>query len=80
MFFSPAGWDNEKKISILYENLNTMKADDCFEDVITKPITRKVLIYKHKKITVFLDLICKMQINIEILLHKTKKCDFFFSY
>ena len=50
MFFSPAGWDNEKKISILYENLNTMKADDCFEDVITKPITRKVLIYKHKKI------------------------------
>ncbi|XP_078335547.1 cytoplasmic dynein 1 light intermediate chain 2-like isoform X2 [Crassostrea virginica] len=39
--FVPAGWDNEKKISILYENLNTMKADDCFEDVITKPITRK---------------------------------------
>ena len=49
MIFSPAGWDNEKKISILYENLNTMKADDCYEDVITKPITRKVLIYKHKK-------------------------------
>lgn len=49
MFFSPAGWDNEKKISILYENLNTMKADDCFEDVITKPITRKVLIKKYIK-------------------------------
>ena len=47
MFFSPAGWDNEKKISILYENLNTMKADDCYEDVITKPITRKVPINKH---------------------------------
>lgn len=49
MIFSPAGWDNEKKISILYENLNTMKADDCFEDVITKPITRKVLINKYIK-------------------------------
>ena len=49
MFFSPAGWDNEKKISILYENLNTMKADDCYEDVITKPITRKVLINKYIK-------------------------------
>lgn len=47
MIFSPAGWDNEKKISILYENLNTMKADDCYEDVITKPITRKVPINKH---------------------------------
>ncbi|XP_048754937.1 cytoplasmic dynein 1 light intermediate chain 2-like isoform X3 [Ostrea edulis] len=39
--FVPAGWDNDKKISILYENLNTMKSDDCYEDVITKPITRK---------------------------------------
>ena len=41
----PAGWDNEKKISILYENLNTMKPDDCYEDVIVKPITRKVRVY-----------------------------------
>ncbi|BFZ12818.1 hypothetical protein BsWGS_15857 [Bradybaena similaris] len=41
--FVPAGWDNEKKISILHENLTSMKPDDPFEDVITKPATRKVV-------------------------------------
>ena len=39
---SPAGWDNEKKISILYENMSGMKPDDPFEDVIVRPVTRKV--------------------------------------
>ena len=43
MPFRPAGWDNEKKISILYENLHTMQADDYYTDVIVKPQTlRKV--------------------------------------
>uniref|UniRef100_A0AAY4B4J6 Dynein light intermediate chain n=1 Tax=Denticeps clupeoides TaxID=299321 RepID=A0AAY4B4J6_9TELE len=37
----PAGWDNEKKISILHENLQTLKADEPFEDVIVKPPVRK---------------------------------------
>ncbi|CAG5135289.1 unnamed protein product [Candidula unifasciata] len=41
--FVPAGWDNEKKISILHENMTTMKPDDPFEEVITKPATRKVV-------------------------------------
>ena len=35
--FSPAGWDNEKKISILFENLHNMKPDDSYEDKIVKP-------------------------------------------
>ncbi|XP_074644368.1 cytoplasmic dynein 1 light intermediate chain 2-like isoform X2 [Tubulanus polymorphus] len=39
--FIPAGWDNEKKISILYENMTSMKPDDPFEDVLIKPPTRK---------------------------------------
>ncbi|KAJ8302860.1 hypothetical protein KUTeg_019256 [Tegillarca granosa] len=39
--FVPTGWDNEKKISILYENLSSMKSDDIYEDVIAKPIMRK---------------------------------------
>ncbi|KAK3610371.1 hypothetical protein CHS0354_008647 [Potamilus streckersoni] len=39
--FIPTGWDNEKKVAILYENLASMKATDSFEDVIAKPITRK---------------------------------------
>ncbi|XP_013419825.1 cytoplasmic dynein 1 light intermediate chain 2 isoform X1 [Lingula anatina] len=39
--FVPAGWDNEKKISILYENMRSMKPEDSFEDVIAKPVTRK---------------------------------------
>lgn len=40
--FSPSGWDNEKKIAILHENFQTLKADDNFEDVIVKPPVRKV--------------------------------------
>ncbi|XP_041376255.1 cytoplasmic dynein 1 light intermediate chain 2-like isoform X2 [Gigantopelta aegis] len=41
MVFVPAGWDNEKKISILYENMRNMKPEDAFEDVIVKPVLRK---------------------------------------
>lgn len=39
---SPAGWDNEKKISILHENFTTVRPEDAFEDVIAKPPIRKV--------------------------------------
>ncbi|PVD20394.1 hypothetical protein C0Q70_18548 [Pomacea canaliculata] len=39
--FVPSGWDNEKKISILYENMTSVKPDDNFEDTIVKPILRK---------------------------------------
>lgn len=35
--FIPCGWDNEKKISILYENIQTVSPDDPFEKVICKP-------------------------------------------
>ena len=42
VYFSPSGWDNEKKISILYENMASMKPDDTYEDVIAKPVMRKV--------------------------------------
>ena len=27
IFFSPAGWDNEKKIAILHENMHSIKPD-----------------------------------------------------
>lgn len=41
--YSPAGWDNLKKISILHENLQSMKPDDYYRDVIAQPsINRKV--------------------------------------
>uniref|UniRef100_A0A6Q2Z2F5 Dynein light intermediate chain n=1 Tax=Esox lucius TaxID=8010 RepID=A0A6Q2Z2F5_ESOLU len=43
--FIPSGWDNEKKISILHENLQTLKPDDNFEEVIAKPPVRKVLVF-----------------------------------
>ena len=39
---SPAVWDNDKKIGILHENFQTLKAEDNFEDIITKPPVRKV--------------------------------------
>ncbi|KAK3760039.1 hypothetical protein RRG08_064710 [Elysia crispata] len=41
--FVPSGWDNEKKISILYESMSSMKPDDNFDDVISKPPMRKVI-------------------------------------
>uniref|UniRef100_A0A8C5X401 Dynein light intermediate chain n=1 Tax=Malurus cyaneus samueli TaxID=2593467 RepID=A0A8C5X401_9PASS len=44
--FIPAGWDNDKKIGILHENFQTLKADDNFEDIITKPPVRK---FVHEK-------------------------------
>lgn len=43
-FCSPSGWDNEKKIAILHENFQSVKAEDNFEDVIVKPPIRKVRI------------------------------------
>lgn len=43
LFSRPAGWDNDKKIAILYENMHTMSPDDYYTDVIVKPqVVRKV--------------------------------------
>ena len=39
--FSPAGWDNEKKVAILYENMHSIRPDQYYTDVIAKPIVRK---------------------------------------
>uniref|UniRef100_A0A667XBF8 Dynein light intermediate chain n=1 Tax=Myripristis murdjan TaxID=586833 RepID=A0A667XBF8_9TELE len=40
--FIPSGWDNEKKIAILYENFTTVTPEDPFEDLIIQPPVRKV--------------------------------------
>ncbi|PSN57789.1 Cytoplasmic dynein 1 light intermediate chain 2 [Blattella germanica] len=37
----PSGWDNMKKISILYENMQSMKPEDYYRDVIVPPVVRK---------------------------------------
>ncbi|XP_055711649.1 cytoplasmic dynein 1 light intermediate chain 1 [Phlebotomus papatasi] len=37
----PAGWDNMKKISILYENMQTCKPDDYYTDIVVPPPQRK---------------------------------------
>ncbi|XP_068586416.1 cytoplasmic dynein 1 light intermediate chain 2 isoform X2 [Cebidichthys violaceus] len=44
--FIPSGWDNEKKIGILHENLSTVRPEAPFEDFITKPPVRKLV---HEK-------------------------------
>uniref|UniRef100_A0A672G6X3 Dynein light intermediate chain n=1 Tax=Salarias fasciatus TaxID=181472 RepID=A0A672G6X3_SALFA len=41
--FIPSGWDNEKKIGILHENLSTVRPEDPFGDFITKPPVRKLV-------------------------------------
>ncbi|KAH9628962.1 hypothetical protein HF086_001872 [Spodoptera exigua] len=38
----PAGWDSMKKISILYENMQTCKPDDYYRDIIVQPVIRKL--------------------------------------
>ncbi|ESO03306.1 hypothetical protein HELRODRAFT_185640 [Helobdella robusta] len=38
--FIPAGWDSEKKVSILYEGLTSMKHTDKFNDIIRAPLIR----------------------------------------
>lgn len=44
--FRPAGWDNIKKIAILHENLQSMKPDDYYRDVIAQPsVNRKVFYF-----------------------------------
>jgi len=39
----PAGWDNLKKISILYENMASCKAEDYYCDIIVEPPSRKIV-------------------------------------
>lgn len=40
--YRPTGWDNLKKIGILEDNLTSIKPNDSFNDVIVKPVNRKV--------------------------------------
>lgn len=40
--FIPTGWDNEKKIAILYENIQSFSPDDDFNDIITVPVNTNV--------------------------------------
>ena len=39
--FIPAGWDNEKKVAILHENMHGIRPNQYYTDVIAKPIVRK---------------------------------------
>ncbi|XP_054164330.1 cytoplasmic dynein 1 light intermediate chain 2-like [Oppia nitens] len=41
--FIPTGWDNEKKIAILYENIQSVSPDDDYNEVIGSPIVNKPL-------------------------------------
>jgi dynein light intermediate chain 1 len=48
--FIPTGWDNEKKIAILYENIQSVSPDDNYNDVIIRPVSSKPL-QKEAEIT-----------------------------
>ncbi|XP_056648252.1 cytoplasmic dynein 1 light intermediate chain 2 [Diorhabda sublineata] len=41
--FIPAGWDNMKKICILYENMHSCTPENYYRDVIVQPVTRKAI-------------------------------------
>lgn len=40
--FIPSGWDMEKKIAILYENIQSFSPDDDYNDIITVPMSANV--------------------------------------
>ncbi|KAF0303728.1 Cytoplasmic dynein 1 light intermediate chain 2 [Amphibalanus amphitrite] len=42
--FIPAGWDNDKKISILYENMQSIHPEAYYTDVISRPAIKKTLV------------------------------------
>ncbi|KAF3833792.1 hypothetical protein F7725_024996 [Dissostichus mawsoni] len=67
--FIPSGWDNEKKIAILHENFQTVKADDNFEEVIVKPPVRKVQ-SPVKKENVFLDSLRQAKLTAQHIVHE----------
>ncbi|KAL6266279.1 hypothetical protein P5V15_003137 [Pogonomyrmex californicus] len=46
----PAGWDNMKKISILHENLQSMKANDYYRDVIAQPATNRKCVAREMEV------------------------------
>ncbi|XP_001606117.1 cytoplasmic dynein 1 light intermediate chain 1 isoform X1 [Nasonia vitripennis] len=46
----PAGWDNMKKISILHENLQSMKPDDYYRDVIVKPPSNRKSVQRQVEV------------------------------
>ena len=48
---SPAGWDSEKKIAILYEGLSNIRPDDAYNDAITRPVVRKVRLWTWPKLS-----------------------------
>lgn len=41
--YRPAGWDNQKKISILYENMQSCRPEDLYNDIIAQPPSRKTV-------------------------------------
>lgn len=49
-FFRPAGWDNQKKISILYENMHSCRAEDLYNDIIAQPPSRKTVSNRENEV------------------------------
>lgn len=56
--FSPAGWDNHKKINILGENLTKINAQHPFSTVIPRPVPRKA-IHKEPEIMAIDEQVCR---------------------
>lgn len=48
--FIPSGWDNMKKISILFENLMSMKPDDYYRNVISPPVAARKTVVREVEV------------------------------
>ena len=61
--YSPAGWDNLKKISILYENMHACKADDYYSDIIAQPPSRKTVSNRETEVQTEDEQLIKQQLK-----------------
>ncbi|XP_078042738.1 dynein light intermediate chain isoform X2 [Augochlora pura] len=70
----PAGWDNMKKISILFENLQSMKPDDYYTDVIAQPATNRRCVTREVEVQAEEEqsFLAKQQIELLVLKDPTR--------
>ncbi|ODN05319.1 Cytoplasmic dynein 1 light intermediate chain 2 [Orchesella cincta] len=50
--FIPAGWDNEKKMAILQENMTNIKPEDFYNEIIQKPVVTRKAVNREAEVEV----------------------------
>lgn len=76
--YRPAGWDSMKKISILYDNMQTIRPDEFYNSVITKVNTRKVcIVWNFTQTFCFINHLFFFRLLLKIMKSKQKMNKYF---